>query len=362
MAIPDLTRYHRQTLLPGFGEAGQDRLLRSRLLLIGCGALGSVVADWLVRAGVGQLVIADRDFVEWTNLQRQVLFDESDAREALPKAEAARRKLNAINSQVEVAAVIDDVHPGNIERYAHGCDVIVDGTDNFETRYLINDVSVKHGIPYVYGGAVGTSGLQYTVLPHTQSADAPWEQAGRATPCLRCVFPDAPAPGSAETCDTAGVLGPVVGLIAAHEATATLKTLLGQWDTIPPKLLALDPWHNDMRSMDVSGARDAGDCACCVRRHFEHLSASTAQRSVTLCGRDAVQLRGADGQRLDLSAIASRLTAHGDVTVHEFMLRAAITDGAHDYELTVFPDGRAIVKGTQDTATARSVYARYVGA
>ena len=358
----DLSRYHRQMLLPGFGEAGQHRLLSSRVLLVGCGALGSVVADWLVRAGVGQLVIADRDFVEWTNLQRQVLFDESDAREALPKAEAARRKLIAINHQVKVSAVIDDVNADSIERYAEGCDVIVDGTDNFETRYLINDVSVKHAIPYVYGGAVGTGGMQYTILPRTDHGDSPWENAQRATPCLRCVFDQAPTPGASETCDTAGVLGPAVGLVASHEAAAALKVLLGEWDTIEPTLLTVDPWHNDSHSLDVSKAKETGDCVCCDQRKFEHLVGATAQKPVTLCGRDAVQLRGAGGQHLDLQSVANRLHNHGEVTVNEFMLRAALSEGGQDYELTLFPDGRAIVKGTQAPATARSIYARYVGA
>ncbi len=184
----NLDRYHRQMLLPGFGEAGQQRLLRSSALLIGCGALGSVAAELLARAGVGKLVIADRDFVEPTNLQRQVLFDERDAEQSLPKAEAARQKLATINSQVEVQALVDDVNETNIEQLARGCDVIVDGTDNYETRFLINDVAVKLAIPYIYGGAVGTGGMQYTVLPRTEKGDAPWEQVGRVTPCLRCIF------------------------------------------------------------------------------------------------------------------------------------------------------------------------------
>jgi len=361
MPAPTPDRYHRQALLADVGDAGQAQLGRSRALLVGCGALGSVAADWLVRAGVGHVVIADRDFVELTNLQRQVLFDESDVRDALPKAEAARRKLQAVNSQVEVTAIIDDVNADNIERYAQHCDVIVDGTDNFQTRYLINDVSVKRGVPYVYGGAVGTSGLQYTVLPRTAAHDSPWEQANRTTPCLRCVFDEAPAPGAVDTCDTAGVLSPAVGIIASYEATAAMKVLLGQWNAIEPTLLAIDPWQNDLRAMSVANAM-SDDCVCCGKRTFEHLAGDAAQRTVTMCGRDAVQLRANNGTNLDLSAIADRLRAHGHVNVNDYMLRAALNDAGGEYELTLFPDGRAIVKGTQTPATARSLYARYVGA
>lgn len=364
MTPPDLHRYHRQMLLPGFGEEGQRRLLRSRMLLVGCGALGTVVADSLVRAGVGHLVLADRDFVEWTNLQRQVLFDEADAAESLPKAEAARRKLAGINSTVELSAVIDDVNDSSIERLVAGCDAIVDGTDNFETRFLINDAAVKHGIPYIYGGAVGTTGMQYTVLPRTERGDAPWEQAKRATPCLRCIFDHAPPPGAGATCDTVGVLGPLVGIVASYEAAAALKVLTGAWDAIDATLLHVDPWANTQRQLDVSRAGESADCPCCVRREFEYLEGQHGSRSAVLCGRDAVQLRRtrAADQPLDLGRIADRLHSHGQVTVNDFMLRLVVRESGADYELTLFPDGRAIVKGTQEPAAARSLYARYIGA
>ena len=210
----DLARYHRQMLLPGFGEAGQRKLLGATAFVVGCGALGTVVANMLARAGVGHLVIADRDFIELTNLQRQVLFDEADVRDGIPKAEAAKRKIAAINSQVKVTAIVDDINHGNIERFAgigndaYGTvDVVVDGLDNFETRYLANDVAVKHGIPYIYGGAVGTVGASYAILPHTAGGDSKWERKGYATPCLRCIFEQAPPPGLNPTCDTAGVIG-----------------------------------------------------------------------------------------------------------------------------------------------------------
>lgn len=352
-------------LLPGFGEQGQRNLGRSRGLLVGCGALGSLAGEWLVRAGVGELVIADRDFVEWTNLQRQVLFDEADAEQALPKAEAARIKLAAINSAVRVTAVIDDVNEANIERLAAGCHVIVDGTDNYETRFLINDVSVKHGLPYVYGGAVGTGGMQYTVLPRTAAGDAPWEAAGCATPCLRCVFGEAPPPGASPTCETAGVLGPVVGVVASYEVSAALKVLTGNWAAIGPGLLNVDLWHNVLRSLDVSQAGEGGDCACCGERRFEYLQGKGASHGTTLCGRDAVQLRRkGDSASINLADIAERLRGvqgEGAVTVNAFMLRASVADAEGTYELTLFADGRAIVKGTQEAQVARRVYARYVG-
>lgn len=359
---PDLDRYHRQTLLPGFGEEGQQRVRAARVLIVGCGALGSLAGELLVRAGVGSLVIADRDFVEWTNLQRQVLFDESDAAGALPKAEAARQKLAAINSDVRIEAAIDDVNETNIEHLAAGCDAIVDGTDNYATRFLINDVAVKQGIPYVYGGAVGTTGMQYTVLPRTSGGDAAWELAGRATPCLRCVFEQAPPPGTSPTCETVGVLNAVVGIVASFEAAAALKVLTGQWSAIEPGLLHVDPWHNAIRELDAGATQGEEDCICCGQRCFEYLAGRDANRGVTLCGRDAVQLR-ANGRaaKLDLEQLAARLGAHGEVRVNPFMLRAAIREGEQAYELTVFADGRAIVKGTQQPATARSLYARYVG-
>ena len=369
----DLARYHRQILLPGLGEEGQRKLLNSKVFVVGCGALGTVIANMLARAGVGHLVIADRDFIELTNLQRQVLFDEQDVLDAIPKAEAAKRKIAKINSQVTVTAVVDDVNHSNVEKLASGCDVIVDGVDNFETRFLVNDCAVKLGIPYVYGGAVGTVGMAYAILPHTPESDTPdsnspesrssWEQAGKATPCLRCIFEQAPPPGMNPTCDTAGVLGPVVSIVANYQVVETIKILTGNWQAICPTLLNIDVWSNTIKQFKVAKAYDVSDCQCCKKRDFEFLAGKFSAATTTLCGRNAVQLtqRLSAGQKMDFSDIATRLRPHGKVTVNQFMLRADIQDNGDAYELTLFTDGRAIVKGTHEANTAKSVYAKYVG-
>lgn len=361
----DLIRYHRQMLLPGFGEDGQRKLLASTALVLGCGALGTVIADMLSRAGVGHLVVVDRDFIEITNLQRQVLFDEQDVADAIPKAEAAKRKIARINSQVKVTAIVDDVNYTNIERYAACADILVDGVDNFETRYLANDCAVKHGIPYIYGGAVGTVGMSYAILPHTGDGNAPWEKASggsKATPCLRCIFEQAPAPGMNPTCDTVGVIGPAVAIVANFQVAETLKVLTGNFDRVCPTMLNIDLWTNTFTQLKVGRVRDAGDCLCCKHRRFEFLDGKAGSSTTTLCGRDAVQLtHKQQGAKVDFAEIAARLRRHGKVTANEFMLRARLTDSGKPYELTLFPDGRAIVKGTGETSVARSVYAKYVG-
>lgn len=370
----DLARYHRQTLLPGFGDDAQRRLLASRAFIVGCGALGTVIANMLARAGVGTLVIADRDFIEMTNLQRQVLFDEADVEQGLPKAEAAKRKIAAINSQVTVEAVVDDVNAGNVERLMRGCDVVVDGVDNFETRFLVNDAVVKHGLPYVYGGAVGTVGMSYPILPHTPGGDTAWERAGRATPCLRCIFEQAPPPGMNPTCDTAGVLGPVVSIIANYQAAEALKILTGNLDRVADRMLHIDLWENTVKQLKVQRAYDIGECEACKKRNFEFLEGKYASSTTTLCGRNAVQLThkqaepasaggggGGGNGRLDFDALATRLRAHGSVNANKFMLRADLKDNGNDYELTLFTDGRAIVKGTKEPNVAKSIYAKYVG-
>ena len=361
----DFARYHRQMLLPGFGADGQRRLARSSVLVLGCGALGTVVADMLARAGVGRLVIADRDFVEMTNLQRQVLFDEADVAEALPKAEAARRKLARINSRVEVVAIVDDMNAANFERYAAGADLIVDGLDNFETRYLANDYAVKHGVPYVYGGAVGTTGAAFAVLPHSERGDAAWERlpaGSKATPCLKCLFEEAPPPGTMPTCDTVGVLGPAVAIVGNFEAAEALKILTGNLDRVTSTMLSFDLWSSSLMQLKVARAYEDGDCSCCKHRTFDYLDGRLGSGTTTLCGRDAVQLtHRQQTEPLDLGALAGRLSAHGAVTANRFMLRATLADNGRDYELTLFKDGRAIVKGTREANVARSVYAKYVG-
>lgn len=379
-----LDRYHRQMLLPGFGEEGQRKLLNATALVVGCGALGTVIANMLARAGVGHLIIVDRDFIEMTNLQRQVLFDEDDVANGIPKAEAARQKIAKINSQVKVTAIVEDVNHSNIERLAGmlpsgavdpdspvggKVDIIVDGVDNFETRYLANDCAVKHGIPYVYGGAVGTIGASYPILPHTtEPASAggttPWEKAGKATPCLRCIFEQAPPPGLNPTCDTAGVIGPAVSIIANFQVLETLKILTGNLDAVSPTMLNLDLWANTVRQFKVARAYDVGECTCCKKREFEFLDGKFAAGTTTLCGRNAVQITQnlGDKQKLDFDEIVKRLEAHGTVKANKFMLRADINDNGEPYELTLFTDGRAIVKGTQKASVAKSIYAKYVGA
>lgn len=360
-----LARYDRQMLLPGFGADSQSRLLGSTALILGCGALGTVAADLLARAGVGQLVIIDRDFIEFSNLQRQVLFDEQDAADALPKAEAAKRKITRINSQVRVTAIVDDLNHTNIAGYAAGADVLVDGLDNFETRYLVNDFAVKRGVPYVYGAAVGTAGMSFAILPHSQGGDAPWETASAgslATPCFRCLFEQAPPPGESPTCDTVGVLGAASAIVANFQVAETLKILTGHFDRVSPTMLSVDLWSNALTQLKVGQVREHGDCPCCKQHDFEFLEGKAGSSAAVLCGRDAVQLRhrqNRDGLKLD--EIAQRLRRFGVVVSNGFMLRAEIHDNGKPYELTLFADGRAIVKGTGEASEARAVYSRYVG-
>ncbi len=360
----DLARYHRQMLLPGFGEAGQRRLLGSTVMVLGCGALGSIAADLLARAGVGHLVIVDRDFIELTNLQRQVLFDERDVAEAIPKAEAARRKIARINSQVKVTAVVDDINHTNIERYAEGVDVLVDGLDNLETRYLANDLAVKSARPYVYGAAVGTVGMALAMLPHA-GGGAEWEEGeggSLATPCFRCLFEEGPPPGTTPTCDTVGVVSAAVGMVANFQVAETLKILTGNFARVSRTLLNLDLWANSILQLKVANAYDQGDCPCCKHRKFDYLDGKAGSSADLMCGRNAVQLRHRQGAgAVDLESLATRLRTHGPVRSTEFMLRAHITERGHGYEVTVFPDGRAIVKGTDDPGVARGIYARYLG-
>jgi adenylyltransferase/sulfurtransferase len=335
----DLTKYSRQTLFRPIGQEGQERLLRARVVIIGCGALGTAHANALARAGVGWLRIVDRDFVEPGNLQRQTLFDESDAAECLPKAVAAERKLRGINSDIRVEGVVADVTGRNIESLVAGFDVILDGTDNLETRYLLNDAALKLGIPWVYGAVVASYAATMTIVP------------GR-TACLACVFPEPPQ-GLHDTCDTAGVISPAVNWASAVQVAETLKTLLGQFDHLHGSLLAFDIWQN--RYQALQPARDA-DCRACQKREFVHLARDRSDLA-TLCGRDAVQVHPRESRGLDLAALESRLARFGPVKNNRFLLRGRL----ERYELTIFPDGRAIIKGTDDPAVARGLYARYIG-
>lgn len=359
----DADRYHRQSLLPGFGEFGQHRLSQSTALVLGCGALGCVTADLLARAGVGNLVIVDRDFVELSNLQRQVLFTEQDALDALPKAEAAKRRLEAVNSSIRIAALVDDVNQSNIEKLVAAADVIVDGLDNFETRYLANDAAVKLATPYVYGAAVGTTGMAYTILPRSDDK-TPWSSSSHgdlSTACLRCLFEEMPAPGSTPTCDTVGVISSAVGMVANQQVTETLKILTGNFHKVSRKLLNFDLWDNDILLLNVDNSVEASGCPCCSHRSFDFLAGKLSSSAVSLCGRNAVQLRHRQGQAvLDLQALAERL---GSVAVrrNEFMLRLDVHEQASDFEISVFRDGRAIIKGTDDTTVARKLYAKFIG-
>ncbi len=343
----DLARYSRQILFEGIGVEGQRRLGGSRVVLIGCGALGTVLANTLVRAGVGFLRICDRDYIERDNLQRQVLFDEEDLAANLPKAVAATAKLRKINSEVTVEAIVEDVNASNIERLALGADLLLDGTDNFETRFLINDLAVKSGRPWVYGAVVGATGLSMTIIPHD-------------TPCLRCVFEEAPPPELSPTCDTAGVLGTVVNLVAALQATEAIKLLTGRTQEINRSLVHVDIWQARFANMKMGSTREKGDCPCCQRGEFPFLSGERGSATTTLCGREAVQVSRRDPGTIDLTALAAKLApaATGAVRQNEFLLRVAI-DG---YDMTVFPDGRAIIKGTDDPDKARSLVAKYLGA
>ena len=333
-------KYSRQILFAGIGEQGQQRLLGSSAVLVGCGAIGAATANLLVRAGLGKLRIVDRDFVEPSNLQRQTLFDEADALAALPKAIAADRKLRSINSSVSVEGIVADLSPRNAADLLSGFDLILDGTDNFETRFLINDVAVQNGQPWIYAAAVASFGLTMTIRPGS-------------TPCLACLM-DAQRQGLEETCDTVGVLGAIVNLIASLEAAEAMKILAGRNDALHGRLIACDVWSGHFQSVRI--ARNP-DCRACVRHDFTYLHGE-AQPHITMCGRDSVQIHERS-RVLDLATLKSRLSPTvSDVRHNEFLLRFRIPP----YEMTVFADGRAILKGTRDPAVARSLYARYIGA
>jgi adenylyltransferase/sulfurtransferase len=339
-----LERYSRQMRFHGIGEAGQRKLLESHVTLCGCGALGTVLANALVRAGVGHLRLIDRDFIETSNLQRQVLFDEHDVAENLPKAEAAARKLGAINSSVHVEPVVTDIDRTNIVELVRDADLILDGTDNFEIRYLINDVAVKLGKPWVYGGCIGSHGQVMAILPGQ-------------TPCLRCVFEAAPAPGEAGTCETAGVLGPVVNIVASLQATEAIKILTGSLAQVNRELTYVDIWDNIHRRIKVAPLLGKVDCPCCQRRRFEWLDGEHGAQTTSLCGRNAVQVSHRTPGRLNFEEMAKHLGVMGEVSYNRFLLKFT----ADGHEFTVFPDGRAIIKGTSDVERARTLYAKYVG-
>lgn len=341
---PSLDRYSRQVRFPALGEAGQLKLMASRVTICGCGALGTVLANHLARAGVGRLRIVDRDFIETHNLQRQILFDEQDVSDNLPKAEAAARKLRRINSAIEIEPVVTDIDHTNILDLVGDADLILDGTDNFETRYLINDAAVKLGKPWIFGGVIGSEGQTMTILP------------GK-TPCIRCVIETSPPPGMTPTCETAGVLGPAVAVIASFEAVEAIKLLSGDFDALNKELIMVDLWDWTFRRLKIARLLEIADCPCCKHRNFEWLDGALGSHTTTLCGRNAVQIAARRPEPLDFPELSARLSPLGEVRHNAFMLRFA----AEGHEFTVFPDGRAIIKGTNDIAKARTLYARFVG-
>ena len=353
-------RYRKQALFHGIGPHGQTLLKNPSVLLVGCGALGCVLADTMVRAGVGRVRIVDRDFVELSNLQRQVLFTEDDVHQHLPKAVAAVNRLQRVNSEITIEPVVADVDFSNILSFAEGMDLILDGTDNFEIRYLINDVSLETGIPWIFTGCTGSTGQMMPVFPGVSA-------------CLRCLMQNPPPPGSTETCDTPGVLGPAIGVIASLQAAIALKLLVcdskdpGRDSGIPLRLTIADVWDGTLRQMDVSRLRDQSDCPACKLGERLWLKGTQQSGSTILCGRNAVQVSPAEKLRISLPELANRLQSAGEVTSNAFLVRVALRDvglnlaAVRQFEITVFPDGRAIIKGTEDPSVARSLYSRYIG-
>jgi molybdopterin-synthase adenylyltransferase len=335
-------RYSRQILFNGIGADGQLSLSRSTAAIIGCGALGTAQAEALARAGVGRLRIVDRDFVEASNLQRQTMFTERDAAERLPKAVAAANHIAEINSEIQTEPEILDVNHSNVERLIKDCDVVLDGTDNFATRYLINDACVKHNVNWIYGAAVGSYGVTMTIRPGV-------------TPCLRCVFEEAPPAATAPTCDTAGVIMPIISIVAAVQVTEALKLLTGQLDHLHQSLMQFDVWRNEWRK--INPGSPAPQCATCALRRFTTLDPAAGESAAILCGRNAVQISPAQATQVNFGVLADRLRGSGDVKFNDYLLRFR----SGDYELTVFQDARSIIRGTDEISIARSLYAKFIG-
>jgi molybdopterin/thiamine biosynthesis adenylyltransferase len=338
-------RYSRQVLFDGIGKEGQDKLASSKVVIIGCGALGAVAAETLARAGVGRLILVDRDFVEESNLQRQIIFEERDALDRLPKAVAAAARLARVNSDVRVEPIVTDVNFENVEEIITGASVVIDGTDNFETRFLINDACLKTKTPWIYGAAVGSYGLTMTIVPPS-------------SPCLRCVLEAMPDPGSGPTCDTAGVIMPIVTMIASIQAAEAMKLLTGHTDSLHRSLIRMDVWDFQFNRLDLSSFNDRDRCPACSKGEFEFLRGAGRQVTTTLCGRNAVQIARSGVGAVDFAALAERLKPAGEVAFNDFLLRFRV-DG---YDITVFRDARSIIRGTADPAVARGLYARYIGA
>ena len=335
-------RYFKQTLLSEIGEEGQKRLDSASAVIAGCGGLGTVIASSLVRFGVGKVTIVDRDFIELDNLARQVLFDEEDIRRGLPKAIAAAEKLKRINSEVIIEPIVADLTAENIERIIKDTDIVLDGTDNFETRFLINDACVKLDIPWIYGGVVATYGMSFTIIPRT-------------TPCLKCFISELPGPGSTPTCDTIGVLGSAVNMVASIEVTEALKILLGKQDALIGKLIYIDVWYGTWNLFELK--KDEKRCPVCDDRQFAFLEQKKGTRLASLCGQNAVQISPPAATGVLFKDLALRLASSGKVSYNDYMLRFTI----EPYEFTVFPDGRTIIKGTTDESMAKTLFSKYIG-
>jgi len=333
-------RYSRQVLFAPIGALGQQKIAAAHVAVVGCGATGAATAALLARAGVGTLTLIDRDFVEESNLQRQVLFDESDALDMLPKAEAARRRIAAFNSQIAIHAHIADLVPGNIHELLKGAQIVLDATDNFETRYLINDYAIEQTVPWIYAAAIGSYAANMNILPGQ-------------TACLACLFPKPPS-GTVETCDTVGILNTAVNFAASLQVTETLKYLTGDLNALRRTLLSYDLWTNE-RS-EISSATPDSACEVCGKRHFVHL-AGDARPHITLCGRNSVQIHE-HNRPIDFAELEARLAPHGTIRFNELLLRFE----RPPFTITVFPDGRALIQGPTDPVQARTLYARYIGA
>lgn len=339
-----LERYSRQILFQHIGEERQKLLMDSYAVVVGCGALGTVSSSYLTRAGIGHIRIIDRDFIEEGNLQRQILFDENDIAEGLPKAVAAQRKLQRVNTKINIEGIVTDVNYANIEGLTKDADIILDGTDNFETRFLINDSCVKNNIPWIYGACIGSRGLVMNIIPSK-------------TPCLRCVFETMPQMGSFPTCDTAGVIGPIAGIIASLQVTEAIKILAEDYESINKTLIDIDVWDTKFKQIDVADLKDLNNCPTCKLHKYSYLEAEDGVMTTLLCGKNAVQVMCRNISSIDLEQLAKRLASIADVRSNAFMLKFKVKD----HEFTVFPDGRAIITGTDDFSTAKGLYSKYLG-
>ena len=339
-----LDRYSRQILFQHMGEEHQRVLMNSSAIVIGCGALGTVSSSYLTRAGIGQIRIIDRDFIEESNLQRQILFDENDISENLPKAIAAQRKLQKINTKIKIEGIVNDINYSNIDELTEGVDIIIDGTDNFETRFLINDFCVKNSIPWIYGACIGSSGLVMNIIPSK-------------TPCLRCVFETMPQIGSFPTCDTAGIIGPIAGIIASFQVAEAIKILTKDYVSVNKKLIELDVWKTKFKQIDISELNEINNCPTCKLHNYTFLEAKDGVMTTFLCGKNAVQVMSRNTDNIDLEQLEHRLESIVEVSRNAFMLKFKVKD----HEFTVFPDGRAIITGTADSGTAKNLYSKYLG-